>query len=209
MRSVFSGRPMVTNELEQLGRAILLGRGAGAVKAVFLEFLDDLALAQPFLLPPHGDELPATAQPRLFGAKTDSLEAPADQAPMLLVPARIVFTGEKNSLGSRIAILTSHSQNQPIACLPSGIGCVFIDQMRTDNSQISVQRIEPNSLIHVFVFSSQSATSAFVSKALGHVITVATGLSVEDISRSQRLTFIISRLLGHSSRNKVNYRHME
>ena len=58
-------------------------------------FLDDLALAQLFLLPPHGDELPATAQPRLLRAQTDSLDTPADQPPGALTgcPANLLFAG--------------------------------------------------------------------------------------------------------------------
>ena len=96
MGAILAGGPVAANELEQLGGSVLLRGRAGGVEAVFLGRLDDLAPAQLFLLPPHGDELPATAQPRFFGAKTDALEAPADQPTVLLGPAGVIFRGERN-----------------------------------------------------------------------------------------------------------------
>lgn len=96
MGSVFAGRPVPANELQQCRSGVLVGRGTGGVEAVFFNFLDDLAGAQFFLLPPNRDELPAAAQPRFFRTQTEALEAPADQAPVLLDPARVVFGGKKN-----------------------------------------------------------------------------------------------------------------
>ena len=76
VRSVFNGRPVVTNGLEQLPGAILVWGGAGAVVAIFLRFFGDFALAQFLALPPHRQELPAPAQTGRFGAEVDSLDAP-------------------------------------------------------------------------------------------------------------------------------------
>ena len=95
MCSILTGRPVSSNELEELGSAVLPGRGAGAVEAVFFGFLEHLAATQFFLLPPHGDELPASAQSGFFGAEADALQAPPDQPAVFLGPAGVVFRGKK------------------------------------------------------------------------------------------------------------------
>jgi hypothetical protein len=78
MRSVFTGRPVITNYLQQLTGAVLAWGGTGAIEAIFFGFLGDPALAQLFALPPYGYELPAATQAGLFGAEADSLQPPAN-----------------------------------------------------------------------------------------------------------------------------------
>jgi hypothetical protein len=52
-------------------------------------------LAQFLAFPPHGQKLPATTQAGRFGTYRDPLNAPADQAPVFLGPAGVVFSGKK------------------------------------------------------------------------------------------------------------------
>jgi hypothetical protein len=61
MGAVLTGSPVVTNNLEQLPGAVLLGGCAGAVKSVFFGGLDYFAPAQFLAFSPHGQKLPATA----------------------------------------------------------------------------------------------------------------------------------------------------
>ena len=103
MGAVLTGSPVVANGLEQSLGAVLFGGGAGAVKSVFFRTLDDFASAQFLAFPPHGQELPATAQAGFFGAQRNPLEAPADQAPVFLGPAGIVFSGKKKLWGVVVA----------------------------------------------------------------------------------------------------------
>lgn len=100
VRPVFTGRPVVTNYLQQLLGAVLPLGGTGAVEAIFFRFLSDFALAQLFSFPPHRHKLPATAQAGFFGTKADSLDAPAHQAPVLFGPAGVVFRGKKKLWGA-------------------------------------------------------------------------------------------------------------
>src|SRR3974390_1019947 len=99
MGAVFARAPVITDGWEQVLGAVLLGGRAGAVKSVFFGGLDDFALAQFLPLPPHSQELPATAQAGLFGTYSDPLNAPANQAPVFLAPAGVIFRGKKNLWG--------------------------------------------------------------------------------------------------------------
>lgn len=96
MGAVLGRAPVITDGLEQLPGAVLLGGRAGAVKSIFFGGLDDFASAQFLPLPPHSQELPAAAQAGFFGAYGDPLNAPANQAPVFLGPAGVVFRGKKN-----------------------------------------------------------------------------------------------------------------
>src|ERR1019366_2377815 len=91
VRAVFTGRPVFANFFQQLLGAVLPWGSAGAVEAVFLGLLGDLALAQFLALPPHGQKLPAAAQARFLGTEADPLQAPAHQPPVLFGPAGVVF----------------------------------------------------------------------------------------------------------------------
>jgi predicted transposase YbfD/YdcC len=94
--AVFAGAPVVPDALEQLPGTVLPGSGAGAVESVFLGGGDDFAGAQFLALAPDGQELPATAQARFFGAQADALQPPTHQAPVFLEPAGVVFSGKKS-----------------------------------------------------------------------------------------------------------------
>ena len=86
---------MIPDVLSQLLGAGFLRDQTGDIEAIFLGLLDHLALAQLLPIPPDGNELPAAGQAGLLGIDADALEPPTFQAPMILVPVRIVFRGKK------------------------------------------------------------------------------------------------------------------
>ena len=86
---------MTTNGLGQLLGGGFLRNKTGDIEAIFLGLLDHFALAQLLPIPPDGNELPAAGQAGLLGIDADALEPPTLQAPMILVPVRIVFRGKK------------------------------------------------------------------------------------------------------------------
>ena len=103
MAPVFGRPPVISDSLEQALGAVLLGGRAGSVKRVFFGGLDDFASAQFLALPPHSQELPATAQAGLLGTYRDPLNAPANQASVFLDPAGVIFRGKKNLWGAAFA----------------------------------------------------------------------------------------------------------
>ncbi len=103
MGAVFTGCPVAPDALEQLQGAVLLGGGTGAVETVFFGLFDYFAGTQFLTLAPYGQELPASAQAGLFGAKANPLNAPAHQTPVLFEPAGVVFRGKKNAAAAGFA----------------------------------------------------------------------------------------------------------
>ena len=103
MGAVFGCPPVIADSLEQALSAVLLGGRAGSVKRVFFGGLDDFASAQFLALPPHRQELPATAQAGFLGTYRDPLNAPANQASVFLDPAGVIFRGKKNLWGVAFA----------------------------------------------------------------------------------------------------------
>ena len=95
--AIFTGSPVVPDGLEQLLGAVLLGSGAGAVEGVFFGLFGYFAPAQFLAFPPHGQELPTTAQSGFLGSHANPLDAPACQAPVFFDPTGIVFSGKKKA----------------------------------------------------------------------------------------------------------------
>jgi len=95
VRAVFDTIPVPAYGFEQFGRGIVACGYAGYVVGVF--FLRFINFSRSQILPftVNEDELPAPDQARLFGAEAFTLDTPALQPPVGLLPSGVMFTGKK------------------------------------------------------------------------------------------------------------------